>query len=374
MKQTIALIILFLVGCTAVPDAEISTAVPTRTVAPTAETTAVSTQTPFPQPSPSPTTVPAAPTETATAILLPQITSQTMSNVEYGVTWSIPVEWVEITEQWPLPDPDTVYWDVWANQPEAAAPLTLPPASLAEGVLVATMQIAPGPETPPAETTATIAWGQTVYQREMEGEAASPYAWRWEVTAVRSPYHYILTFGCIPPVSMDQEGGDFCRNFWDSVSFGFGLCVTAASSTPEATFWQTITDSWYGYSFEIPATWVAAPAVSGDTLTLLSHPVHQQPIVGCPIPEGFMKVDFFANPQLDPDTAAAFTAISPLKGHPAWIRQLEDGEGGNFLAKSREVLIQGTQNRYLLVFYCSPDWSEQCEAVYSHLVESLSIE
>ncbi len=321
------------------------------------------------------TAVPSTPTETATAIPLPQITSQTMSNVEYGVVWSIPVDWVEITEQWPSPDQDTAYWGVWANQPEAAALLTSPPVSVAEGVLVATMQIEPGPETPPAAATTTTVWGQTLYQREMEGDAASPFIWQWEATAVRSPYHYILTFGCIPPstVMNRQDGNDFCRHYWDSVSFGFGLCVTAAPSAPEATSWQTIADSWYGYSFEIPATWVAAPAVSGDTLILLSHPVHQQPIVGCPIPEGFMKVDFFVNPQLDPDTAAAFTAISPLKDHSAWTRQLEGSEGGNFLAKSREFLIQGTQNRYLLVFYCSPDWSEQCEAIYSHLVESLNI-
>ncbi|MCL4263971.1 MAG: PD40 domain-containing protein [Anaerolineae bacterium] len=67
------LLIILLAGCTAVPDAEISTAVPTRTVAPTAETTAVPTPTPFPQPSPSSTAVPspettprATPTNVAT--------------------------------------------------------------------------------------------------------------------------------------------------------------------------------------------------------------------------------------------------------------------------------------------------------------------
>lgn len=52
------LLVMLLVGCTAVPDAEISTAVPTRTVAPNAETTAVATPTPFSQPSPSATAVP----------------------------------------------------------------------------------------------------------------------------------------------------------------------------------------------------------------------------------------------------------------------------------------------------------------------------
>lgn len=520
MKQTIALILLFLVGCTAVPDAEISTAVPTRTVAPTAETTAVPTPTPLPQPSPSSTAVPLTqtyqdevygfafqypahwtvaprdhivsvvyqgtgialrfrfkqlgeelplapsgisagdlvnqgeipflgqmvaknvlvyqgkdkavlydnlaelprgnlifslqlaandndyeainiphaiqteadaiiasfvmqdtavpptPTETATHILLPQINSQTMSDVEYGVAWSIPVDWVEVTTVWPPPGKGTILWGVWANKPDAWALLASPSALLADDLMVITIQMEPASETPPPYTTILSAWGQAVYQLETVGVAASPFTWGWELTAVRSPYQYILTFGCIPPstVMNRQDGNDFCRHYWDSVASGFGLCVTAAPPTPEATSWQTIADSWYGYSFEIPATWVAAPAVSGDTLTLLSHPVHQQPIVGCSIPEGFMKVDFFVNPQLDPDTATAFTAVSPLKGHPAWTRQLEDGEGGNFLAKSREFLIQGTQNRYLLVFYCSPDWSEQCEAVYSHLVESLIIE
>ncbi len=63
-KIHVTLLLIFIVaGCTAVPDTEINTAVPTRTAAPTVITTAVPTSTPFLQISPSPTAVP--PTEVA---------------------------------------------------------------------------------------------------------------------------------------------------------------------------------------------------------------------------------------------------------------------------------------------------------------------
>ncbi|MCL4263972.1 MAG: hypothetical protein KJ069_12185 [Anaerolineae bacterium] len=78
-RQSAALLFLwFLAGCTAVPDAEISTAVPTRTAVPTAETTAVPTPTPLPQPSPSATVVPL---------------TQTYQDETYGFAFQYPAHW-----------------------------------------------------------------------------------------------------------------------------------------------------------------------------------------------------------------------------------------------------------------------------------------
>lgn len=75
------LFMLLLMGCTAVPDAEVSTAAPTRLATPTPETTAVPTATPL---------LPATPTA------IPSV--QTFRDETYGFTFQYPAHWAVTTD------------------------------------------------------------------------------------------------------------------------------------------------------------------------------------------------------------------------------------------------------------------------------------
>jgi hypothetical protein len=86
-----------------------------------------------------------------------------------------------------------------------------------------------------------------------------------------------------------------------------------------------------------------------------------------------MKVEFFAGSHPGAQTLAEFTAVTPVAGRPAWTRQIEDGEGGTFKASSRGLIVQGETYWYMLNVYCIPEWSFDCEQIFTHIVGSFTV-
>lgn len=396
----IAFNILCLVGCNpSISDQDVAKTKLTSTTPPTLTITAAPmlsesptlvtesfglTATPIPSPTHPPTPAPTA--------TLPEISAMPMTNLDYGVSWSVPVGWQDISAEWQLPTDNTLFWSAWANEADASMLLAASPLTFPKGLMVATLHIAPidGATPPPLGTRVTSVWGQSLWFYELEGAEAAPFSLRLVLSATQSPYAYTFSLDCAAPdgaTAADQATFiASCRHIWDFISFDFGSCAIPVTPTPSSNMWQVISNESYQYAFEIPISWLMSEGTP-DNLIFFSVPIDGQPQF-CPLPDKFMKLEFFAEPpgnfaeegqspeEGTPDLEGAM-AIT-LGGQPAWLF-LPDGEtaeeeGGNFSADITLVYIQGPTYWYTFTLYCSPEWTADCQKVLDHTLGSFQIQ
>ena len=86
-----------------------------------------------------------------------------------------------------------------------------------------------------------------------------------------------------------------------------------------------------------------------------------------------MNIEFSTGNFPGTKALAEYTAVSPIAGHRAWIKSWGDGEGGTFASDTKELIILGPEHSYRLFLYCSPQWTDDCEQVFTHIVESFEI-
>jgi hypothetical protein len=311
-----------------------------------------------------------------------------------AVTWGVPQGWWELTEQIAPPE-QALYWRVWADQ-EAGAAIFSGPSDFPDGLMLLTLHVEPegvSPFPPPDSASQFANWmpQQEVYAYERGGPEAESFTLRLGLAVMRSPRRFNLTLDCLIPKGNEATHEEaLCRDIWGQVAFSFGLCARLATSSLESESWRLVSDAVYGYSFEVPASWMVDPGVTGDRLTLFSDPEAVNTYRACPLPNGLMKIDFAAG------TAQDFSARQEgggpeLEGftettvgsYPVWIRKMRGGDAdapdlpAGFM--NIAAYIQGPSYWYLLSAYCTPPtgadangqaaYHAQCEAMFYQILE-----
>jgi hypothetical protein len=282
----------------------------------------------------------------------------------------MPLDWVELSQQWPPPSDDIVLWQVWANQPEAIHLANESSLVLAKDLMVLFLQIEPAAM--PIEPAATSVWEQSIWREELVGEVVLPFTWREQASLWRDPYLYTFSLGCLPANGATEAGLAFCRYVWDVYAFTFGLCAQPGLTIPQPGVWQTVKSDWYGYQFELPAGWYDDSGPTADRVTYFSHAVHQQPYPACPAPEGTMKLEFFAD--YVNITDGNWTAVDPIAERPTWQYTGVVVDYEQFHTTTKVLAIQGKKSWYYLAFYCNQPWTADCDTVFTHLQNSFVTE
>jgi hypothetical protein len=300
---------------------------------------------------------------------LPEIWAMPMSHPDYRASWSVPVDWKDISGEWPKPTPETLLWNAWANEENAVALLTASSSQVANGLMVLTIQVEPLDPASSSNGVETVTGrGQSVWFEEIADDEAAPFDLRLVFSIAQPPYTYSFSMNCLLPKGNDtfhQESfAALCRHFWDFVSYDFGVCTAQVIDNSDLSAWQTVRNGWYKYAFEVPETWLRPEQSTADQFSFYSDPhVYGQPNL-CPMSNGLMKLDFSAQPPGNyepggPDLEG-FTAITVAE-HPAWIKTVEGGEAMDPLATSTAVYIQGDEFWYFLGLGCIPPTGADAE-------------
>lgn len=161
---------------------------------------------------------------------------------------------------------------------------------------------------------------------------------------------------------------------------------TGPFSTQEpAEAWQRVSDDWYGYSFEVPATWIQEKPTR-DRLMFFSDPTVVGQVGPLTLPNGLIKLDFAVDPigKGEPDR----TGVTPITvaGKPAWIISLdysgrEESEAAG--PPSFSVYILGSEYWYTLWLGCTPPsgadakvrdtFIAKCRQILDHILDSFQI-
>jgi hypothetical protein len=312
---------------------------------------------------------------------LPFAETETLVNDEYGVVWSVPQGWWELSDQVAPPSAQTLYWRVWSDQAEGAAVFSESTTAFPDGQLVLMVNVEPEGASPfpPPDSVRTELYRRGyllhVWTYEVNDAEAAPFMLRLGYAVVRSPYRYNLVLSCLPPQSgnADQiaQHEALCRQTWDFVNAPFGLC-TLPSDWSEISLdsWQQVSNRDYDYLFEVPANW---PKVHDDPrlLHFLSDSAASDQAPGCPWPNGLMSFNFAADP-LDyygasnrPDVAGVTeTTINDL---PAWVRTIQGEEGLQPLDTRVDLYVRGPEFWYTMTWHCltPTDASEEEQTVFA---------
>lgn len=324
---------------------------------------------PYPAPTITPEpTFPFAPTED-------------LLSTEYGLTWSIPQQWQELSDQVMPPSRQTLYWRAWSDQVEGAAIFSESPPPFPAGLMLLLLDVEPegaSPFPPPNSTPQETHWGnrRIVHVYEVAGEDAAPFSLRLGLSVIRSPYRYNLILACraAPGEDLAQREA-LCRNTW-RLSRSFGLCAVPIAP---AESWRQVSSLQDNYSFEVPLGWSDQHDSSGYRKFLNDPEAFNQPRI-CPYPNGIMALELY------PDAVANRTGATEITvgGRPAWIITRQGEEAMHPLDRATSVYIQKSVSRYyLLNLSCIPPTSadetgqetywEQCPAILDHILQSFQI-
>lgn len=327
---------------------------------------------------------------------LPFAETETLVNTEYGVVWSVPQGWWELSDQVAPPSAQTLYWRVWSDQAEGAAVFSESTTAFPDGLLVLMVDIEPEGASP--FPPGSIPW--ELYHRgyllnvrayEITGPEAAPFALRLGYFVVRSSYRYNLMLGCLPPTDGDAnqvaQHDALCRQTWHAVSLPFGLC-TLPSDWLELSLnsWQVIDNLDYDYSFEVPANW---PELLGfpQQLRFISDPAGSNRNPDCPLPKGLVFFDFAANPPdyFGPNNRPDLEGYMEMMvgGLPAWMRTQQGLEGYQPLDTRVDIYVQGPEFWYTMTWHCltptdaseedQTAFAQQCEAVLERILDSFQV-
>lgn len=307
---------------------------------------------------------------------------------------------MEISDQIPPPTADALYWRVWSDNPEGAAIFYQPTLDFPDGLMLLTLEVEPEgltPFPPPDSTPTETRWGgrRVVQAYELTGAEAAPFALQLGFADVRSPYRYTLELNCLPAQGEDAMQNDArCRNAWYSITSDFGPCSRPFPALSEPEPWQSVSDAYYGYSFEVPGNWLVIPRATVGRLHFFSDQGVADTFVACPMPNGLMKTDFEAGtsqdfsptqdgsgPVLDGYTA---TQVGDL---PVWIRKTRGGEPAapdmSPQLLSLSAYIEGSEYWYGLHLICYPPtgadeagqvaYHAQCEETFNQILERFQV-
>lgn len=171
--------------------------------------------------------------------------------------------------------------------------------------------------------------------------------------------------------------------------------------------WVAITDTYYGYHFQVPSPWYRQMGVTPDRWTFFSDPnvINDQSLHPAPSPTGLIKVDFgvetvanlmpepeVRNPLVDPQTLLTSEDLVPLlppgewiviNGLPALMMQhnMEDEEHSEVFVESTSVYILAERMVYYLwIAYAPPTAGDEVaaadayEIIKSHILESFTVD
>ncbi|MCB8978026.1 MAG: hypothetical protein H6657_11445 [Ardenticatenaceae bacterium] len=365
------------VGATAVPT-EIPTLIPI-TSTPTAAP---------PNPKNTPASRPArpSPTPTATPFDFPEIWANSITNTDYGAVWSVPVDWQEITVA--APSPDSVFWQAWANDLDAAS-VELPPRQMR-----LTIYVENDDSDAPIGVEQRTLWGVVVWTQEITGADNDDFDLRLSLATVREPYQYHYQLDCTQfeqaTAAEQATFTAFCRYQWDFLFRFWGLCAVPMEQEANSAEGQQVSDDWYHYFYEVPIDWLKLQGPTPDRITFFSDPlVYNQPNE-CALPNGLIKVDFSVDPPGnfgtgEPDGAPDTTdyAETTVAGHPAWIQVIQGGELMGPADLGMKVYIRGDDFWYHFWLLCIPPtdadvatqdaFKAQCEVTTSQILASFEI-
>lgn len=169
--------------------------------------------------------------------------------------------------------------------------------------------------------------------------------------------------------------------------------------------WTTISDSYYGYSFQVPASWHKKAGVTPDRWSFYSDPsVVDKELHPTALPQGLIKVDFAADPVAswlpDPEVRDPFVderavstskALVPLlpagtwttvSGMPALIVRTKIDDGGPFVEGVSIYILAERMVYYLWIGYAPPTNADKItcarfftlsEQIVTHILESFTI-
>ncbi len=174
----------------------------------------------------------------------------------------------------------------------------------------------------------------------------------------------------------------------------------------DQTEWITIADSYYGYSFRIPATWYKEMGVTPDRWVFYGDlAIGNQELRPSALLRGFVKMDFAAdpvghwlpdpqvrNPSVDERGTATSAALIPLlpsgtwtriNGMPALIVRREIADGAGPFVEGASIYILAEQMVYYLwIGYAPPanadtitraSFSTAYEQLVTHILESFAV-
>lgn len=335
-------------------------------------------------PSPSPTNSDLTPTPSPT-IQFPEIWSSFEVNSDYGVAWSVPVDWQEISLA--APSKDAVFWQAWVNTPEKIA--TQYP--IGQMTLMLYVETVASTTIQPEGMEQLTVWGHSVWTQEIEGNKSDSFDLRLSLMKLREPYRYNYRLDCTHSEEADAvEQTTFeslCRYTWDFLFGFFGLCAVPMDQISSASEWQAVSDEENQYFFLIPAGWLIRQGPTPDRLNLLSDPTAESQPNICPLPNGIMSLDFAADrpgnfgtgePGSGPNTEG-FTEMT-VASRPAWLQTVEDEELMGPFVIATMVYIQGPEFWYTLMYSCTPptdtdsesqsNFKAQCEDVLDQILDS----
>lgn len=318
-----------------------------------------------------------------------------MGNEEYGVVWSVPRGWLELSEPVVQPSPQTLYSRIWADQEEGAAIFSESPPRFPDGLMVLAIEVEPEDALPfPSSLTPNaIYWGgydMEVYSFEVTGAAASPFVLRQGFVVLRSPYRYTLMLGCFLPQNGDIAQHEFlCRYTWTDVSYPFGLCpLQFATTEVSVDSWQQIRNLDYDYLFEVPVGLLEVESYPG-LLKFQNDPAIRRLPGECPmpLPNGLVQLVFAADPPSvfgpggRPDVEG-YTETT-MGDFPAWSKTTQGGEGLRPLDTFTELYIQGPEFWYTMRWTCrmptndsedgQAEFVQQCQAMLDRILDSFQV-
>lgn len=330
---------------------------------------------------------------------LAPLETKSQMDEQLGFALQVPVEWYELTDQASAQQEEVLYRQAWANHEDAEHLLSGVSPQLHDPLMVLTVQVddeGTSSFPPPNSQLKKTPFGQEVAAQTVSGAEAAPFALRQSYTIARTPYHYILELGCLfPPAADSTTQATFeaeCRDTWQRLSFDFGLCPLPSVPVSAADSWQVVNDEYYGYAFEVPASWQQEEHPTADMLTFLTDlSVIGQPRA-CQLPNGLMEFDLTVNPPGNflPADGPDRTGYEQLADSPAptWIRFFDETEVGIEGASIEgltvtSVHIQGQEYWYSLSFQChAPTGSDdeaqaafqtQCDMVFTHILDSFQV-
>lgn len=387
-------IFLGLMSCvptTAVSDLSSSPTVVGTAVTPETATPIPITSTPTTTP-PNPTNTPAAtltrpsPTLTATPFDFPEIWANSMTNRDYGIVWSVPEDWQEVTVS--APSPDSVFWQAWTNDLETAS-VELPP-----GQMRLTMHIEDNDSDAPNGVEQRTLWGVVVWTQEITGTDSDDFDLRLSLATVREPYQYHYQLDCsqFEQASAAEQAAftAFCYYNWDFLFRFLGLCAVPMEQAMNSAEGQPVSDDWNHYFYLVPTGWLKLQGPTADRITFFSDPlVYNQPNE-CALPNGLMKLDFSVDPPGifgtgEPDSVPDTTGYdeTTIAAHPAWIQIVHSGDLMGPADVGTTVYIKGDVFWYHFWLLCMPPtdadvasrgaFKTQCDDILSQILASFEI-
>ena len=193
--------------------------------------------------------------------------------------------------------------------------------------------------------------------------------------------------GLEPTLLLKSETPSFGGVIWDALdrirlyddaSKQWGFDLDTGTLTPTADVrWRQISDTWWKYSFEVPASWLLSePGMTfPDRLVFLSDQA---------VDDGLMKLDFAADPVGKPDAPdlSAGEAVT-VANRPAWVIQGEGDEASGPFLFDTTVYVTGSEYRYLLWLGCAPPagsdeetrnkFIAECKTTLEHILASFQI-